>query len=170
MPSGDAVVIESYSPQWPLQFERERERLVAAFAGDLVQVEHIGSTAVPGLGAKPVIDILLGAASLAAIEARIAALGAIGYRYVPEFEATLPQRRYFSKPAGAGAAVHLHAVESGGTFWREHVAFRDALRRDGALRDGYLALKQRLALQFGSDRAGYTDAKAGFIRAVLDAP
>ena len=165
-----AVVIAPYSPQWPVEFSRERDRLRCAFGGAPVAIEHIGSTAVPGLGAKPVIDILLGAASLAVIEAHIGTLGAIGYRYVPEFETTLPQRRYFSKPAGDAAPVHLHAVESGGTFWREHLAFRDALRREAALRAEYLALKQRLALRFGPDRAGYTDAKAGFIRGVLDAP
>jgi GrpB-like predicted nucleotidyltransferase (UPF0157 family) len=170
MESPGAVVIAPYSQQWPVEFARERDRLRSAFGAEPVAIEHIGSTAVPGLGAKPVIDILLGAASLAAIEARIAALEVLGYRYVPAFEKTLPQRRYFSKPASDAAAVHLHAVESGGTFWREHLAFRDALRRDDALRAEYLALKQRLALRFGPDRAGYTDAKAGFIRGVLDAP
>ncbi len=152
---------------WPAQFEALRDGLLAAFAPASVVIEHVGSTAVRGLAAKPVIDMMLGAASLAAIEARIPALAAAGYEYVARHEATLPERRYFTRPAGTLPAVHLHAVVADGTFWRRHLAFRDALRADPALAARYGRLKRELADRFAHDRAAYTAAKAPFIAAVL---
>jgi GrpB-like predicted nucleotidyltransferase (UPF0157 family) len=164
----ERVTIADYSPQWPAQFDAEANALRSAFGEDKIDVEHIGSTAVPGLGAKPVIDILLGASSLAQIERHIKDLEAIGYRYVPEFEAQLPMRRYFVKPNRGDAYFHLHAVECGGAFWFDHLRFRDALRDQPALCEQYLTLKRQLAASFQMDRAGYTDAKAPFIEGVLN--
>jgi len=147
---------------------------VATRVGELIRehrpdltVEHIGSTAVPGLGAKPIIDILVGAPSLAHIEACIPALRDYGYRYVPEFEKALPQRRYFTRTDGHPGNFHVHAVVQGSDFWRTHLAFRDALRADPALAADYWKLKQRLAARFPDDRAAYTDGKSDFIRGVL---
>lgn len=102
-------------------------------------VEHIGSTAVPGLSAKPVLDVLLAAATLGQIEQHIDALVGAGYEYRHRYERQIPDRRYFVRAAdGAGALrVHLHAVVQGGMIWRNHLIFRDALRADPALRDAY---------------------------------
>jgi GrpB-like predicted nucleotidyltransferase (UPF0157 family) len=169
MSSAGLVVIAPYSPEWPKKFASEKKELLSAFLPDHVNVEHVGSTAVPGLGAKPIVDIMLGATSLTVIERRIEDLAAIGYRYVPEFESVLPQRRYFVKPAIGPANFHLHAVETGSPFWVDDLAFRDSLRNDAALARAYLALKQQLAARFGDDPDGYTVAKASFIRGVLDA-
>jgi GrpB-like predicted nucleotidyltransferase (UPF0157 family) len=119
-----------------------------------------GSTAVPGLAAKPIIDILVGADSLAAVEACIPRMVAEGYRYVEEFNVLIPERRYFEKPG-----FHVHAVSHGGDFWLRHLAFRDALRADPFLRHEYESLKRRLA-QARGDIAAYTDAKTRFIRSV----
>jgi GrpB-like predicted nucleotidyltransferase (UPF0157 family) len=166
---GQALVIAPYSHAWPATFASEAALLQAAFRPRRVDVEHIGSTAVPGLGAKPIVDILLGAESLAAIEERILALRSWGYRYVREVETTLPQRRYFVKPDTAPETIHLHAVVRGSPFWIEHLAFRDALRADAGLAKKYLALKRELAHRVGEDRGAYTDGKAAFIRGVLDA-
>jgi GrpB-like predicted nucleotidyltransferase (UPF0157 family)/ribosomal protein S18 acetylase RimI-like enzyme len=165
----DRVVLHEYSPEWPALFDMEERLLRDAFSGVDVAIEHVGSTSVPGMAAKPVVDILLGAESLAVIEQRIEALRTAGYRYVPEFERLLPQRRYFVKPDRRNARVHLHAVQREGPFWREQVAFRERLRTDPALFSGYLELKRHLATQFPSDRNAYTDAKAPFIRATLAA-
>lgn len=162
------VVIADYSPEWPVIFAIERETLGSAFHPLPVEIEHIGSTSVPGLGAKAIIDILLGARSLEQIEARTGQLELLGYRYVPEFEKDLPHRRYFERQSHGGPSIHLHAVAHGSTSWLEHLAFRDALRSDDALASRYLDLKRRLSRQFGTDRAGYTDAKAPFIRGVID--
>jgi|APFre7841882724_1041349.scaffolds.fasta_scaffold28187_1 GrpB-like predicted nucleotidyltransferase (UPF0157 family) len=163
-----SVAIASYSSDWPLQFEAVRAALRAVFAHDAVEVEHIGSTSVPGLAAKPVIDVLLGADSLAAIESRIAALERAGYQYVPKYEQELPMRRYFVKPAGPGSLrVHLHGVVLGSSFWQEYMAFRDALRADGSLRAGYHSLKMELAQRFAHDKPAYTAGKGPFIRSAL---
>jgi len=163
------VVVSPYSAEWPHHFQAVREELLPVFAPVVVAVEHSGSTAVPGLAATPVIDVLLGDASLADIEAKIAALGELGYAYVPKYERELPMRRYFVKPSSAGPRVHLHAVELGSRFWREHLAFRDALRADPALRSEYQSLKLRLAQEFAADKSAYTDAKGPFIRSVVAA-
>lgn len=174
-----AVVLLPYSERWPLAFERIRDEVTRAFSGErsdahdndsAVDLQHIGSTSVPGLCAKPVIDVLLGAASLARIEAKIAALGALGYGYVAKYERELPMRRYFVRAEeGERLRVHLHGVVFGSPIWREHLAFRDALRADPTLRDRYAALKTELARRHADDKAAYTDAKAPFIRAVMDA-
>ena len=123
---------------------------------------------MPGLAAKPIIDILLGAGSLGEIETRIPALEAIGYRYEPGFEKQLPLRRYFVKPSRGEALFHLHAVQLGGAFWRDQLRFRDALRNNSALREQYQSLKRQLASSFEADRGAYTDAKAPFIESVLN--
>jgi GrpB-like predicted nucleotidyltransferase (UPF0157 family) len=162
------VTIADYSPQWPAQFDAEARVLRSAFGADRIDIEHVGSTAVPGLGAKPIIDILVGASSLDEIERHIPDLEAVGYGYVPEFEKQLPRRRYFVKPKGGDGDFHVHAVERDSAFWRDQLRFRDALRDQPALREEYLRLKRQLALSFHLDRAGYTDAKAPFIEGVLN--
>lgn len=164
-----AVVLHPWSADWSRIFATVRDELVAAFAPVAVTVEHIGSTSVPGLAAKPVIDVLLGAASLADIESRIDALGAAGFGYVAKYESEIPLRRYFVKQPADGLRVHVHGVVAGGELWRNHLAFRDALSGDAALRDEYQALKLRLAREHAHDKAAYTDAKAPFILAVLAA-
>lgn len=161
------VLIAPSSESWPLDFAAVRGLLLAAFDGAAVQVEHIGSTSVPGLCAKPVIDVLLGAASLPDVEAAAPALAQHGFERVARYDAVLPMRRYFVRPAGALPRVHVHAVVVGSDFWREHLAFRDRLRADAGLRDAYAALKLDLARIHAHDKAAYTDAKAPFIRQVL---
>lgn len=155
---------------WPAQFEAAARPLRQAFDGCTCEIEHIGSTAVAGLCAKPVLDLLLGVPQLADVAPRMAALAALGYRYRPEHEVQLPERRYFTRDADATRLrVHLHVVVQGGPLWREHLAWRDALRADVALRARYAALKRALAQHHAHDKAAYTAAKAPFIRAALDA-
>lgn len=163
----ETVDLTPYSPLWPAVFELERELLAALFAGEEASIEHIGSTAVPGLGAKPIIDVMLGVASLAAVERRLDALAAEGYRYVKEFELAIPERRYFDKREGNPGRFHLHAVLKDGEFWRRHLAFRDALRADPALAERYWRVKQRMAARHPNDRGAYTEGKTDFIRGVL---
>ena len=161
------VELSAYSPMWPVVFDIERGRLQAIFGDDAVLIEHIGSTAVPGLGAKPVIDILLGAPSIAVIERHIPGLVESGYRYVPEFERAMPERRYFTKLDHPPGRFHLHAVALGSAFWSRHLAFRDALRADPSLARKYWRLKQHLAARHPDDRAAYAEAKSDFIRSAL---
>jgi GrpB-like predicted nucleotidyltransferase (UPF0157 family) len=164
MPS---IVISAYSTEWPDLFCGIRDELLLVFAPTMVAVEHIGSTSVPGLVAKPVIDVLLGARSLAEIEMKIDSLGANGYEYVPRYERELPMRRYFVKAAGTSLRVHVHGVALGSRIWREHLAFRDALREDAQLRAQYQSLKLKLAEEFAEDKAAYSLAKGPFIQSVI---
>jgi GrpB-like predicted nucleotidyltransferase (UPF0157 family) len=162
-----ALVVIPYSADWPKLFLNIREELLSAFETTPVVVEHIGSTSVPGLAAKPVIDVLLGAGSLAEIEARIGRLEDHGFSYVSKYEREIPDRRYFVKSPPDSLRLHVHGVEIGGRLWREHLAFRDALRNDPALLAEYQALKLRLAEEFADDKSAYTEAKGPFIKAVL---
>lgn len=170
MPTGEdpaPIAVVAYSAEWPARFAAERDALARVFPPDAFTIEHIGSTAVPGLEAKPIVDILIGAPSLPDIEARIGAMAALGYEYAPEHEAVLPERRFFAKPPSRPRAVHVHAVRADSPFRAEHLRFRDALRADPALAAEYGALKRRLAARHGADREGYTDAKSAFIHAVV---
>jgi GrpB-like predicted nucleotidyltransferase (UPF0157 family) len=164
-----AVVISAYSAEWSSLFRAVRDELFEAFAPIEVAIEHIGSTSVPGLAAKPVIDVLLGANALADVESKIESLAERGYAYVPKYERELPMRRYFVKSPVGSLRIHLHAVEHGSRLWQEHLAFRDALRTDSALRAEYQALKLDLAQRFADDKPAYTDAKGPFVRSVIDA-
>lgn len=161
------VLVAPYSAEWPVLFEAAREALLSAFMPVAVAIEHIGSTAVPGLAAKPVIDVLLGAGTLAEIESKIGALRDIGYDYVSKYERELPLRRYFVKSSEDSLRIHLHAVERGSRFWREQLLFRDALRADADLSERYRALKLRLAETHAEDKSAYTAAKGPFIQATL---
>jgi GrpB-like predicted nucleotidyltransferase (UPF0157 family) len=162
-----AVEILPYSDAWPEHFRVVRDELRAACAPTPVTVEHTGSTSVPGLAAKPVIDVLLGVSTLRDVESRIASLGDLGYNYVQKYERELPMRRYFVRAEGATPRVHVHAVEIESNFWWEQLAFRDRLRHDSTLRAQYQSLKLQLAAQFADDKAAYTAAKGPFIQAML---
>ena len=160
-------VVSPYSPEWPKLFEAIREELLLAFSPTVVAIEHIGSTSVRGLAAKPVIDVVLGAGSLADIESRIKPLGDLGYAYVSKYEDELPMRRYFVKSPADSLRIHVHGVEHGSRLWQEHLAFRDALRADEGLRSRYQDLKLRLSEEFAHDKSAYTAAKSPFIQSVL---
>lgn len=166
------LVLSPYQEAWPQAFETAKQELSSVFARLEVQIEHIGSTSVLGLSAKPVIDILLGSADLKDIEAKIPALGQRAYRYIAKYETEIPQRRYFVKAAqtemsGTPFRLHVHGVVIGSQLWREHLFFRDQLREHPTLREEYQALKLRLATKFAHDKLAYTEAKAPFIRSVL---
>lgn len=161
------IEIAEYNPQWPELFAREQALVAEALAQWLVGVpEHIGSTAVPGLAAKPVIDIMAPVESLAGSEAAIAGAGRIGYVHFP-YKAEL--MHWFCKPSPEHRTHHLHLVPADSRLWREQLAFRDALRGDAALRAEYQALKLRLAAVYRCDREAYTDAKSPFISQVVQA-
>jgi GrpB-like predicted nucleotidyltransferase (UPF0157 family) len=161
------VEILPYSDAWPEHFRVVRDELLSACSPTPVLVEHTGSTSVPGLAAKSVIDVLLGVHALRDVESRMTSLGSLGYNYVQKYERELPMRRYFVRAAAAIPRVHVHAVEIASDFWREQLAFRDLLRSDSTVRAEYQALKLQLAVQFADDKAAYTAAKGPFVQAAL---
>ncbi len=164
-----SVIVSPYSSEWPHLFCAIRAELLQLFAPTVVEVEHIGSTSVPGLAAKPVIDVLLGARSLAFIESYIRPLGELGYLYVSKYERELPMRRYFVKSSATSLRIHLHAVQLDSKLWQDHLTFRDVLRTDPNLRARYQSLKLHLAQVFEHDKSAYTAAKDPFIQSVLTA-
>ena len=164
--SGEDLELTQYSPLWPAVFDLERQRLLEIF-GEGVVIEHIGSTAVPGLGGKPIIDMMLGTADIAQVDARIPQLEAEGYRYRPEFEKSVPDRRFFTKLDRPPGKFHLHAVPLEGAYWKRQLMVRDALRRYPQVAQQYGRAKQRAAARHPGDRAAYVEAKAEFIRALL---
>ena len=161
------ISVLAYDKNWPHRFEGERAELERLLAPWLVGgVHHIGSTAIPGLSAKPIIDMMAGIADLSAAQAAIPTLEDHGYRHAPH----RPDALWFHKPQSDGLAErthHLHLTEPGSPLWRERLAFRDALRADAALRDEYQALKSQLAGAHGDDIKAYTADKRAFVTRVL---
>jgi GrpB-like predicted nucleotidyltransferase (UPF0157 family) len=127
-------------------------------------IEHVGSTAVPGLRAKPVIDIMAGVESLDASRGAIEALAVLGYHDWP-YKAEL--MHWFCKPSADHRTHHLHLVPFGSALWRERLAFRDCLLDDPAARAEYTALKDTLAARFPDDREAYTEAKGELVRRIV---
>jgi GrpB-like predicted nucleotidyltransferase (UPF0157 family) len=163
----EEVALRAYDPRWPGMFDAERDRLLSLFP-DFISIEHMGSTAVPGLAAKPVIDILAGVASMDVARALVGPLCAQGYTTSAEFNATLTDRQWLMRWASGHRTHHLHLVVHGGAVWAQRLRFRDALRADPALAWNYAALKTELAAKYPTDREAYTEAKAAFIRAVCE--
>lgn len=161
----EPVIVVPYDADWPRRFDEEGAVLGHVFAGSDAVIEHVGSTAVPGLGAKPVIDIMVGVSHLAEAEARMTALEGVGYLYVQKHETQLPERRYFRKPHLGPSAYHLHCVVRGSDFWVRLLAFRDYLRAHPESAAAYYALKRELAVRYR--KSEYTDAKSPFIEGVL---
>lgn len=156
-----------HDPVWARQAEQVRASL-QALAGSACPVEAIGSTAVAGLCAKPVLDLMLGVADWSEVAAMQPRLTAARWRYRPEHEAEIPDRRYFVRDAADGLPrQHLHILLRDGVLWRRHLAFRDALRTRPQWRDRYAALKQALAAAHANDKDAYQAGKAPFIQACL---
>lgn len=150
---------------WVPLFEAEAERIAAALAPFEARVEHCGSTSIPGIPAKPILDILVGLPAPLDVPALAAALAAIGYEHATW--AGVPGHEVFGK--GRPRTHLVHAVPLGGEAWARMLAFRDALRGDPALAAEYAALKQDLARRFADDRSTYTDGKSDFVARVLEA-
>jgi len=160
------VEVVDYDPRWPAMFEEERARILEAIGEWLVDIQHVGSTSVPGLAAKPIIDIMPELRDLADAEHCIAPMEALAYEYVPQYNALLPERRYFQKGTTFPRTHHVHMVQRDTAFWRRHIAFRDYLRTHGEAADEYGALKRELAARYPTDRFAYTEAKTEFIRGI----
>lgn len=166
-----AVQIVPYDPAWPGRASRFAAELTTALGPWLLRpVEHVGSTSVPGLAAKPVIDLM---PLVESKEDTAAAAGpdlaGLNWQHVPPEADDRPWRQFFVRVSNDGRhrLAHLHLMSAGAARWDEQFRFRDALRASAALRDEYASLKTRLAAEFGPDRERYTAAKADFIRRIL---
>jgi GrpB-like predicted nucleotidyltransferase (UPF0157 family) len=165
--AGNPIEVVAYDEHWAENFAVAERELRVALALFVLDIEHIGSTAVPGLAAKPVIDIQVGVRGLDDSAEIVAAVESLGYEYVPEFEDELPDRRYFRRWADGRRTHQAHLVERSNTeWWDRHIRFRDWLRSHDDDRDRYAILKLKLAAAHRDDRRAYTDAKSDFIRRI----
>jgi GrpB-like predicted nucleotidyltransferase (UPF0157 family) len=162
------VALADYDPAWPAKFESERRRLMDALPGTFIEIEHIGSTAVAGMRAKPLIDMLAGVATMEEAFGINALLDRIGYTTSAALNSTLKTRQWFMRQTGGHRTHHLHVVVHGSEDWVARVGFRDRLRVDPSLRERYEALKADLANRHANEREAYTEGKSDFIRSAID--
>lgn len=158
------IEVVDYDPEWPALFEAEAARLRQALGDVAVRIEHVGSTAVPGLAAKPTVDIQVSVPDVADRDAYAGRLEDLGYEHVPDPD--FVDYPFFGWPsAKAPRTFNLHVCQAGTENERRHLAFRDLLRSDPDARDEYAALKRELALKHGNDIEGYVADKDAFVRA-----
>lgn len=156
------VTVIEYDPAWPLEFEREASRIRGALGENCLEVYHIGSTAVPGLAAKPIIDIMPVVYRLEAVDALSAGFEALGYEYLGEFG--IPGRRYMRRGGDERThQVHVFSVLDTANITR-HLAFRDYLRAHPDVCAEYAALKRALAGKYPFDIGAYCDGKEKFVK------
>ena len=159
---GGHVEIVDYSPEWAEIFERERAAILETCSTWVMKVHHFGSTSVPGLAAKPILDIMPVVARPDDGENAVEPMTTIGYRY--RGDNGLPGRFYFDKIVGGRTVVHCHMYPQDHSDVRKLVAFRDQLRANPETSIAYERLKRNLALKYRDDRESYTDGKGAFIR------
>ena len=162
------ITITIYNPDWPNLFAGEKARLIAAIGDHVADIQHIGSTSVPGLGAKPVIDIMIGVRRLADADTYcVNPIIDLGYEYVRAYEVELPFRRFFCKDNAKGIRTHnIHLVEIESDWWERHLVFRDYLRTHPEVSEAYERLKRELAALLFESTNDYAEAKTEFIRGV----
>ncbi len=161
------IEIVPYDPCWPQLFEQEKSRILDAVGKYVNGIEHIGSTAVPGLAAKPVIDILIAVYRLEDAPFFIPPLEALGYDYIAQYEDLFPERRYLHRIVNHQHTHHLHMVEPGSNFYKVQLLFRDYLRTHPGDAQLYADLKYSLANRYRNDRDAYTEGKSDFINEIL---
>lgn len=166
----ESLQIVPYDPTWPKQFERERQRIAAAFGALARRIDHNGSTAVSGLPAKPVIDIQISVARLRPLSPYKKRLEKLAYVHVPHADDSFCP--FFHRPLAWPHTHHVHLVEHGGLEERRTLAFRDFLREHDLEARAYAALKQDLAGRFAAgefaSQDAYAAAKTDFIEAIIE--
>jgi inhibitor of KinA sporulation pathway (predicted exonuclease) len=160
--AGEGVKIIEYDSGWPKEFEAEAARIRAVLGGHIKEIEHVGSTALPGVAAKPTIDLMIGVATLEMTADIVGAFEKMDYRYFGEY--SIPGRHFFRK--GKPPTHHVHWVESGSEFWKKQLLFRDFMRSNPEDCARYVSLKKELAVKYKNDRDKYTLAKTEFIEEI----
>ena len=162
-----SVRVVEHDPDWALLAAEACRDVRIACGGLLLDLQHVGSTAVPGLPAKPVLDLVAAVRTLESVSELVPRLAAIGYLYRGD-RGDRGGHLFVAESAPDVRTIHLHVVELGGSQWRNYVLFRDLLRRSPATRRRYAELKRELGARFSDDAESYTAAKADFIRGALD--
>lgn len=160
------VWLVPHNPLWLMAFDEESRRLYAALGAYIKEIRHIGSTAIPGIYAKPILDIMVGLFDIADIRYCEAPLAALDYTY--EGEQAIPGWHFFRKKNGDVTTHHLHVVEWNGSYWLDHVLFQEYLFRHPEIAEAYERLKLTLAEKHADNRAAYTQDKTDFINKVTE--
>ena len=155
------VVVVPYNPRWQEEFAAASAEIVAVIGNSILAIHHVGSTAVPGLCAKPILDLLVSVEDFAESLELVPDLEKLGYEFRPDEE--IPDRHYFRRRRGAARTHHLSLAEQASHHHRVTLAFRDALRSDPAAARRYGDLKLELARRFPNDRAAYIEGKSAFV-------
>jgi len=159
------VRLVPYAPEWKDYFEREKAALRQVLGGQILDIQHVGSTAIPGMPAKPIIDIAIAVHDFEEARVNIPLIESLGYEYKGEFG--IPHRHYFVK--GEPRLFHIHMSEITSVEWRNTLLFRDYLRQHQDAAQEYARLKQQLALKYPHDREAYLEGKTEFVEKVLRA-
>jgi GrpB-like predicted nucleotidyltransferase (UPF0157 family) len=164
LPQGENRLVP-HDPQWSTFFDRESRRLRAVLPAEAVEIQHVGSTAVPGLRAKPIIDIAIAATDHRLADEWQVAMSSIGYDYPGDIG--IPEHRIYGRDRGIRRFL-IHVVDREGQRWKDLLRFRDLLRWDPQLAASYQAVREAAATRYSAGpRASYTNAKAEFIERVL---
>jgi GrpB-like predicted nucleotidyltransferase (UPF0157 family) len=157
------IHLSDYDPNWANLFENEKTLLSKVLPGNST-IEHIGSTAIKGLCAKPIIDILCGIENFSQADSLVDNIVGLNYEYVGKYTFLIPERRFFRKYSDS--KFHIHLVQTGSNWWERHILFRDYLEENADARNEYDSLKKELAKREWSDGNEYADAKTNFIKAI----
>ena len=160
----EEVVLRPYDSSWPDRFQQEADRIRLALPG--LPIEHVGSTSVPGMLAKPFIDMVARVEDEERLQQAVPLFESLSYLYVPEAERVVPDRRFFRR-LDLDPGYHLHLVPESAPLWSNLLHFRDALRLDAALAREYIALKRSLVEAYPGDVEAYTEAKGPSIEGWL---
>ena len=152
-----------YTDEWGRLFEEEKSRLQAAVGKYVLDIQHVGSTSIPGMGAKPIIDIGIAVKNFEEASECIPPIEQLGYEY--KGENGIPRRHFFAK--GNPTTHHIHVTEIGSRDWNNQIIFRDYLTQHREIAKAYAELKMGLAQRYPTDRESYLDGKAPFIERVL---
>lgn len=160
------IQIDEYSQDWAKLFDEEK-KIIQNTIGD-IEIEHIGSTSVSGLSAKPVIDMMARVENLPSAANFVEPLEKIGYKYIPELELQIPDRKFFQKRESNMPKYHLSFTEPTSKYWKEHILFRDYLRAHPEALAEYENLKTQLAEKFVTDFDAYNAGKTEFIKSIIE--
>jgi GrpB-like predicted nucleotidyltransferase (UPF0157 family) len=159
------VQLVPYQPVWPQLFEVEALRLRQLIGSSVEHIEHVGSTAIPGMESKPIIDLMASVPSMATATSLIALLEASGYEFRPED--SWSDRVFLANGPRARRTHHLSFTTMNSGYWKDHLLFRDFLRTNPGHVEAYSRLKRDLARRFPQDRRAYTEAKNEFVTRIL---
>jgi GrpB-like predicted nucleotidyltransferase (UPF0157 family) len=158
------VRLEAYNPEWAQLFEQEKQRLREALGNWARDIQHVGSTSIPGCAAKPILDIAIAVENFEAAFASVPIIEQLGYEFRGEMG--IPRRHYFVK-RDPRSTHHIHMLEQNSAEYQAHLLFRDYLRLHSEAVIEYIALKQHLAEQYPTDREAYTNGKTEFVEHIL---